>query len=581
MKIQRVKSLKRTLTLLLLALTITLFILNSGFILLNTQKSIDKTIKFNSTLHAQRIAAVIDSALYNKFLKNPVDNENYQELRTQLNDYRVKIGAMYVYTMAVEEDHSVKLMIDGLPQKEAAPIGEPTTATSYEDIKPTLSGSVSSTDIVKDPEYGEYMSAFAPIKDGSGKVIGVLGVDIEATQVKAITNTVLEESIPIQIGLSLLFLIIILVGVYFYLGKKLQPLTILTDIAKNITQGNLVDARETLNSLNIKTKDEIGRLHDSMRDMNIILEKMIHNMQITATKVNTKSMDLNHASSELLDGSSQIAKTMEQMAAGAETQATLATELAENMEQFSELVVKADVIGKELTALNKGVTHHTNTGYKLMEQSINGMNDIFEVVSRSASEVRDLAAQTRQVSSLVTLIHTIADQTNLLALNAAIEAARAGEQGKGFAVVASEVRKLAEEVSSSVNEIQEIVGKVDVNSTKVIVTLEEGLQAVNVGQTNVKDTGLTFKEISQLLVEMNKKIVDLSKQMEIVVEQQDKMGNSIEGIAMIAEENAAGIEEVSASSQQMNGSTEEMNNWVKELSQTSKKLKDESEHFKV
>ncbi|WP_456359644.1 methyl-accepting chemotaxis protein [Bacillus sp. Y1] len=209
------------------------------------------------------------------------------------------------------------------------------------------------------------------------------------------------------------------------------------------------------------------------------------------------------------------------------------------------------------------------------------MNDIHKVVTRSVTEVKDLAEQTRQVSSLVTLIRSIADQTNLLALNAAIEAARAGEQGKGFAVVASEVRKLAEEVSKSVDEIQEIVGKVDNNSRLVVDTLEEGLQVVTTGQENVKNTGHTFKEISQLIEGMNKKITDLSQQLNMVVTKQDNMNKSIEEIAAIAEENAAGIEEVSASSQQMTGSTEEMNQWVKELNSASVELKEESERFKV
>jgi methyl-accepting chemotaxis protein len=575
------KSLKNTFTFMLFTLIIGIFTINAAIIYFNSQQSIDKTLKTNGIIHAERVAKAIDAEEYADFLSNPVENETYNLLQEELNDYRIKMGAMYVYTLRVEEDHSLQIMIDGLPEGEAVPIGEPTTATTYEDIKGATAGGVSSTDIVKDPEFGEYMSAFAPIKDKTGKVLGIVGVDMEATQVHAISDSVIKGSIPIQLGVSLVILLTSLGGVYVYLGKKLRPLTILTDVSKEITQGNLLQAKETLDTLTLRSKDEISRLHHSMTEMSTILEKMAHNMQGTSLTINGKSEALHAASTELLEGSSQIALTMEEMATGAETQATLSTELAENMRQFSGVIEEADSKGKELAQLNDEVTQYTESGYQLMQQSVTGMNDIHKVVTRSVTEVKDLAEQTRQVSSLVTLIRSIADQTNLLALNAAIEAARAGEQGKGFAVVASEVRKLAEEVSKSVDEIQEIVGKVDNNSRKVVDTLEEGLQVVTTGQENVKDTGHTFKEISQLIDGMNRKITDLSQQLNRVVTQQDSMNKSIEEIAAIAEENAAGIEEVSASSQQMTGSTEEINQWVKELNSASVELKEESERFKV
>lgn len=575
------KSLKNTFTFMLFTLIIGIFIINAAIIYFNSQQSIDKTLKTNGIIHAERVAKAIDAEEYADFLSNPVENETYSLLQEELNDYRIKMGAMYVYTLRVEDDHSLQIMIDGLPKGEAVPIGEPTTATTYEDIKGATAGGVSSTDIVKDPEFGEYMSAFAPIKDKTGKVLGIVGVDMEATQVHAISDSVMKESIPIQLGVSLVILLTSLGGVYVYLGKKLRPLTILTDVSKEITQGNLLQAKATLDTLTLRSKDEISRLHHSMTEMSTILEKMAYNMQGTSLTINVKSEALHAASTELLEGSSQIALTMEEMATGAETQATLSTELAENMRQFSGVIEEANSKGKELAQLNDEVTQYTESGYQLMQQSVTGMNDIHMVVTRSVTEVKDLAEQTRQVSSLVTLIRSIADQTNLLALNAAIEAARAGEQGKGFAVVASEVRKLAEEVSKSVDEIQEIVGKVDNNSRKVVDTLEEGLQVVTTGQENVKDTGHTFKEISQLIEGMNKKITDLSQQLNRVVTQQDSMNKSIEEIAAIAEENAAGIEEVSASSQQMTGSTEEMNQWVNELNSASVELKEESERFKI
>ena len=51
----------------------------------------------------------------------------------------------------------------------------------------------------------------------------------------------------------------------------------------------------------------------------------------------------------------------------------------------------------------------------------------------------------------------IADKTDLLALNAALEGRRAGEAGKGFALVAAEMRRLAENVMTTAEQIRSMM----------------------------------------------------------------------------------------------------------------------------
>ncbi|MGX6445734.1 methyl-accepting chemotaxis protein [Neobacillus sp. K501] len=575
------KSLKRKFTFFLFCIVLLFFLISSAMVVYTSHRSINDTLKYNNSIHAERFADKIDIDLYKSFLEDPVENKTYDKLREQLNDFREKSGALYVYTLSITENKKLEIMVDGSPKGETSPIGEPTETTTYRDIEPTLEGNTSSTDIVEDPKYGNYMSSFAPITDRTGKLIGIIGVDFAAEQVQTIQINAMKEIVPLLVGILVVILLVILGFVYRNLDKKLSPLSTLSEASKSITLGDIAKSKEVLEGLSFKTSDEIGYLRDSMKEMSSLLESIINNMQVTSISVHDKSMNLETAMIELLHGTKQIAITMDEMARGVETQASLSSDLSYEMQVFTKVVDEAHATGEELTNMNRQVKQLTENGYDIMEQSVQQMDDISHIVNLTAEEVERLAVQTKDVSSLVTFIRSIADQTNLLALNAAIEAARAGEQGKGFAVVAEEVRKLAGGVSDSVNEIQGIVEKVVQSTNVVVTTLRDGLEKVSEGQHNIKNTGITFKEISETITSMASKNIILSEQMVNLVNKQSKMNHSIEEIAAIAEQNAAGIEQVAASGQQISGSTEEINQWTKDLKSSASLLKEECERFVV
>jgi methyl-accepting chemotaxis protein len=92
----------------------------------------------------------------------------------------------------------------------------------------------------------------------------------------------------------------------------------------------------------------------------------------------------------------------------------------------------------------------------------------------------------------VALISEISAKTNLLAFNASIEAVRAGEHGQGFRIVADEVRRLAERVSDSTKEIEQLVSGIQLETAEVLSMMEKGTTQVVTSTRLVADTRKTL-----------------------------------------------------------------------------------------
>ena len=210
----------------------------------------------------------------------------------------------------------------------------------------------------------------------------------------------------------------------------------------------------------------------------------------------------------------------------------------------------------EQAGIAKTLSHEASDaardGSSRVGQSADSIRKLADVVRNSASSVEALAENSHEISHAITEIRGIAEQTNLLALNAAIEAARAGEQGRGFAVVADEVRKLAQRVQDSTDQIQG--------------TIDRLLNAMN---TAVNQRTGSSEDATRCVEESE----EGRRALEAINEVVSRIDHTNQEIANVSAEQTAGTDDVLANVQGIRETTQNMVTQLAESADMSRRLK--------
>lgn len=329
-----------------------------------------------------------------------------------------------------------------------------------------------------------------------------------------------------------------------------EPLKKVHDVLGEISSGSLgvsmdYEAKDEFGNLAIAINSFVASLKEIINDEKGLLlemadgnfnirtqaeDKYIGDYKPILASMRAINKKLGSAMERIADSANQVLVASEQMAEEAQTLADGATEQASTVEELLATVEDAAGQAAEGAKQADEASANANSVRKQAEQSNERMKEMIDAMDK-------INQTSKEISTIIQAIESIATQTNLLSLNASIEAARAGEAGKGFAVVADEIGKLALQCSEAAG------------TTKTLIETAR-LQAEN-GDKIAKDTADELFSVTEGVI----KIVEVADAVKVNCENQAKsmkqIDEGIEIISKVVENNSAAAEESSAASEEL------------------------------
>lgn len=367
--------------------------------------------------------------------------------------------------------------------------------------------------------------------------------------------------------IGLVGIIILFVTIMFISRSMTLPLRAVTNIAGEISKGNISAAVSELKQIEVNNKEVQKLIHDSD-------EKSKDEISLLFSAVSKMTYDLNKLLDRVVESvenvtllKNKIVTSIRQLEATVTEQAASTNEVNATTNQISATVKSlANTMG-DVSKVSLNAAESTTNGLQNVAEIQNTMGNLNDSVNKISEKLKNIDSKAGNISNIISTITKIADKTNLLALNTAIESEKAGIYGAGFTVIAQEIRRLADQTAIATLDIESIVDEM---------------------QESVKEGVFTVEKHTEETIKSSDKINRLSVSLTKIIEQSKNLTPQFEFVNQGMQQQSEGAFQISEAMGQLNivakqtkGSLIELNDITIDLNKAINELHKEVGKFTV
>ncbi len=349
--------------------------------------------------------------------------------------------------------------------------------------------------------------------------------------------------------LGLFLSILGVVTIWLVARKSIRPLNEMTELVASIAEGE----GDLTQRLNISYRDETGKLSGLLNNFIKNLQNLVQQLLPVAGDVSSLSADGRKISVETSIQMLELESLIEDMVLAMSEMAASAEQIANNAEQTSQLVQRAN----DTAMLGAGVVQKRNES----------INRVSTKVQQSEVVLQELEQYSREIVQTLSVIESLTQETHDLALKVADEDTTVGNSQISFAREGEQIRVLATKTQQAILDIYNKISNLQQSRQQASILLDSGDQYVSETVGLAKEAESVLNGINQAIEQVTDMTLDIAS----ATEQQHA----------VCEEVSHNLSEVSRLVHKTSNGAQQLRAVGNELDQAASRLQTKLSLFKV